>query len=393
MITPLRIKYTPVFSANKEAWESRKHRLIANEGSSRSSKTVSLTQLLSLYIPNLHRKTITIASPSLPHLKRGARRDFINALKMAGTYNDKHFNKTDNIYNYPKTGSYVEFFGVEDVGKVHGPGRDILYINEANLISYETYKQLAIRTNETIFIDYNPADEFSWVYQEADKPGNKIIHSTYRNNLGNLTPEIVAEIESLRDADENLWNIYGLGLRGKSTETIYTHYKLCDSLPLKGEVFYGQDFGYNVPSALVRIEYYDGALYVDELIYEYNLTTSDLIELYKAIGMSKTGEIYCDAAEPKTIEELRRAGYNALSADKDVTEGIRKVKSLPLYITSRSVNLLKEIRSYKWKTKVDPTDGKTKATDEPVKFMDHACDALRYGVFTHALESRNIIVF
>jgi len=388
-----RVRYTPVFEANKAAWEGRKHRLIANEGSSRSSKTVSLTQLLSLYIPNIATKTITVCSPSLPHLKRGARRDFLNALQKTGVYNDKHFNKTDNIYNFPKTGSYVEFFGVEDIGKVHGPGRDILYINEANLIPYETYKQLAIRTNETIFIDYNPADEYSWVYEEADKLGNRIIHSTYKNNRGNLTPEIIAEIESLRDADENLWNIYGLGLRGKSTETVYTHWKLCDDLPMKGEVFYGQDFGYNVPSALVRIEFYEGAIYVDELIYETKLTTSDLIEQYKAMGMTKTGEIYCDAAEPKTIEELNRAGYNAMAADKDVTEGIRKVKSMPLYITRRSVNVQKEIRSYKWKTKTDITDGKVKPSDEPVKFMDHSMDAIRYGVFTKHLEARRIITF
>lgn len=381
-----RIKYTPVFKANKDAYESKQFRVICNEGSTRSSKTVSLTQLLSLYIPLKYKKSITICSPSLPHLKRGARRDFINSLQTAGVYSDENFNKTDQIYEYPTTGSYVEFFGVEDSGKVHGPGRDILYINEANLISYETYKQLAIRTNEIIFIDYNPADEFSWVYEVADAPKNKIIHSTYRNNLGNLSKEIIAEIESLKDADENLWNIYGLGLRGKSTETIYTHWKQCDDLPLKGEVIYGQDFGYNVPSALVRIEFYEGAVYADQLIYETKLTTNDLIERYKSIGMTKTGIIYCDAAEPKTIEELCRAGYNAVSADKDVTEGIRKVKSMPLFITRRSIDMIKEIKSYKWKMKTDPTDGKEKATDEPVKFMDHAMDGLRYGIFTHNIQ-------
>lgn len=377
------VRYTPVFDANVKAYEKRKHRVIANEGSTRSSKTVSLSQLLALYIPDKYKKTITICSPSLPHLKRGARRDFINQLQGAGIYRDSDFNKTDNIYEFPKTNSYVEFFGVEDASKVHGPSRDILYINEANLISYETYKQLAIRTNETIFIDYNPADEFSWVYEVADSPGNKIIHSTYKNNLGNLTPEIIAEIESLEGADENLWNVYGLGLRGKSTETIYTHWKYCDGLPNKGEKILGQDFGYNVPSALCEVEIYEGAIYVDQLLYETKLTTNDLIERYKSLGVSHNAEMYCDNAEPKTIEEICRAGYNALPADKDVTEGIRKVKSMPLYVTRRSTDLIKEIKSYKWKMKTDPTDGKEKATDEPVKFMDHAMDAIRYAVFTH----------
>lgn len=382
-------KYTPVYEAMVKAYEAKKYRVIAHEGSTRSSKTVSVCQFLSLYISPRYNKSITIVSPSLPHLKRGARREFIKSLQIAGVYNDADFNKTDNIYNYAN-GAYVEFFGVEDSGKVHGPSRDILYVNEANLVSYDTYKQLAIRTNELIIIDYNPADEFSWVYTEADKPGNKIIHSTYKNNLGNLTPEIIEEIESLQYADENLWNVYGLGLRGKSSETIYTHWKICDKLPGKGESFAGLDFGYNVPTALIDIEYYESAIYWDELIYETKMTTGDLIERLKLIGFDKRKEIYCDAAEPKTIEELRRAGYNAKPADKDVTEGIRKVKSLPLYITSKSTSTIKEIKSYKFKVKEDANGSKI-VLDEPVKFNDHAMDAGRYGTFTKLITPKRFV--
>lgn len=370
-----KIVFTPVFEANKKAYESGKYRIIANEGSTRSSKTVSLCQLLALWIPvEYERKRISIVSPSLPHLKRGARREFINALQGARTYDDDHFNKTDNIYNY-ENGSYVEFFGVEDGGKVHGPGRDILYVNEANLIPYDTYKQLAIRTNEVIFIDYNPADEFSWVYTEADKLSSKIIHSTYRNNLGNLTKEIVEEIESLKEADENLWRVYGLGLRGTSSETIYTHWKIAE-FPEGSEVVYGLDFGFNNPSSLIKIGFKEGAVFVQEMLYETKLTTSDLVEIIKGMGIGGA-EIFCDAAEPKTIEELTRARINAKPADKDVTEGIRKVKSMKLFINPGSINVLKEIKSYKWKT-----DKNGIVLDEPVKFMDHAMDAIRYGVFT-----------
>lgn len=379
------VKYTPVFTANLNAYEKRKYRAIFNEGSTRSSKSYSLTQLLAVYIPIKEKKSITICSPSLPHLKRGVRRDFLNILQQAGVYNDKMFNKTDNIYNYPN-GSYVEFFGVEDSGKVHGPSRDILYCNELNLFSQETYTQLAIRTNEVIFADYNPADEYSFVYPIADKEGNKRIHSTYKNNLGNLTPEIVAEIESLKDADENLWKVYGLGLRGTSSETIYTHWKICDSLPNKGEQWYGQDFGYNVPSALVKVEFYEGRIYWHQELYETKLTTADLIERYKSLDISKSAEIYCDAAEPKTIEEIRRAGFNALPADKDVEEGIKKVKSYPLYITQSSTEGIKELRSYKFKVK----DGTV--LDEPVKYNDHFADAGRYATFTKLHKPQFVIL-
>lgn len=378
---------TPVFWANKKAYDKGIHRVIANQGSTRSSKTFSLSQLMidiasgginQITGKPYGRKEISIVSPSLPHLKKGARKDVLKNLEDQMIFNENDFNRTDQIYTFPATKSYIEFFGAEDALKVRGPGRDILYLNEANLLSKDTALQLFLRTREVIFMDFNPADEYSWVYEVADRTGNKLIISTYLNNLANLTREQIAEIEALKDADENLWKVFGLGQRGTSSESIYTHWKLCDDLPMRGEVIYGQDFGYNVASALIRIEFFDGALYWDEVLYEQKLTTGDLIERYKSIGMSKTGNIYCDAAEPKTIEELCRAGYNAVSADKDVTEGIRKVKSMPLYITKRSTNLLKEIRSYKWKI-----DRDGKVLDEPVKFNDHALDAGRYGTFTY----------
>ncbi len=381
------VLYTDVFEKNLNAYEAGKYRVIGNQGSTRSTKTYSISQLLALYIPFKERTTISIVSPSLPHLKRGARRDFLEILNNAGIYSDDHFNKTDNVYEFPQTGSYVEFFGADEPGKTRGPGRDILYCNEANLLSYEVYKQLALRTRKVIFLDFNPADEYSWVYDTVDAEGNLLIQSTYKDNPF-LSDAQRKEIEDLQYADENLWKVYGLGQRGTSSETIYTHWKTCRDLPGKGETFYGQDFGYNVASALVKIEVYEGAVYWKQLLYETKLTTADLVERYKEFGLGRS-EVFCDNAEPKTIEELCRAGFNAKPADKDVTEGIRKVKSMPLYITEDSTDLIKEIRSYKWKTDKDG-----KVLDEPVKFNDHALDAGRYGTFTKLHRPvRKIITF
>jgi len=373
------VLYTNVFEKNVEAYESKRYRVVGNQGSTRSSKSYSLAQIISLYIPNQYQKSISVVSPSLPHLKRGMRRDFLHVMESCGEFNENNFNRTDNIYHY-KNGSYVEFFGADDSGKVRGPGRDILVVNEANLLSFDVYTQLALRTRDMIFLDFNPADEYSWVYDVVDREGNLLIQSTYLDNPF-LTKEQISEIESLKDADENLWKVYGLGLRGSSSETIYTHWKTCKELPGRGEQWYGQDFGFNVASALVKVELFEGAIYVDELLYETKLTTNDLTERYKPLQIESYNEIYCDAAEPKTIEELKRAGFNTFPADKDVTEGIRKIKSMPLYITERSTNLLKEIRSYKWKVDKDG-----KVLDEPVKFNDHALDALRYAVFTKLIK-------
>jgi len=271
----------------------------------------------------------------------------------------------------------VEFFGAEEPGKVRGPGRDILFVNEANLLPFTVYTQLALRTKQTIFLDFNPVDEASWVYDVSDKEGNLLIHSTYKNNPF-LPKEQVDEIESLKDADENLWKVFGLGLRGSSQEIIYTHWKHAE-FPADCEVVYGVDFGYNVPSAVVKIGFKEGCSYVKEELYETKLTTGDLIERMKGLNIQRSDELFCDNAEPKTIEELKRAGFNAKPAEKDVYAGIQKVKSMPLFVSPDSSNLIKELRSYKWKL---DKDGKIHPDEVPVKFNDHACDAMRYGIYT-----------
>lgn len=362
--------------ANKAAYDSGLYRFIGNEGSSRSSKSYSLAQLM-VVIALSEKKEITVTSPSLPHLKRGAMKDVLDVMKAWDLYDEKNHNKTDNILRFPDTGSYIEFFGIEDVGKLRGPGRDILWMNEMNLQNKAAYTQLALRTKHIIFGDWNPADEYSYVYPLVDDPKNKKIHSTYLNNLQFLTKEQIDEIESLKDADENLWKVFGLGLRGTSTETIYTHWKECETFPQCDQVAFGLDFGFNHPNALVKVGELDGKHYVEELIYETKLTTDDLIYIIKSLGITDSIPIYCDSARPDTIEELNRAGLWALSSNKSVWDGIQYVKSKPLYITRNSINLLKEIKSYKWMV-----DKNGIVTEIPVKFKDDGMDAMRYPLFT-----------
>ena len=390
------IRLTPTADKTLEAIESGEYPVISNEGGARSGKTYGVVMILIILACQIKLR-ISIVSHSLPHIKRGAFRDFQEIMLKWGLWNDKNFSYTEFVYYFPN-GSYIELFGLEEEGKARGPSREILFINEANLISKKLYDQLAMRTTKQILIDLNPAEFDSWCYAIADWAGgfdsegewippNFKIHSTYQDNkhwdgqqfVSNLTDFQRRQVLAYRDGDPYMWEVFGLGLRGKSTETIYTHWKMCSALPMKGEIFYGQDFGFVVPSALVRCEYYEGAIYVEELIYEPKLTTNDLIGRYSQIGMTFTGEIFCDAAEPKTIEEMARARYNVKPADKDVWGGIQKVKGMPLYITENSVNLLKEIKNYKWK--VDK-DGVVKPDEEPVKINDHAMDAMRYAIFT-----------
>jgi phage terminase large subunit len=371
----LKINATPVFFANKRAYEGS-YPVICNEGGTRSSKSYSIVQLLIEIAYNNPKTRISIVSHSLPHIKRGVYRDFKSIMENWGLWQDNDFSFSDFIYTYPN-GSYIELFGLEDESKARGPARDVLFINEANLIKRTLYDQLLMRTTGKVFLDWNPADFVNWVYEIADNPENKRIHSTYLNNLPNLSESQIKNIEQYKNLpDDFMWKVYGLGERGAAKELIYTQWKQYDTAP-EGDVFYGLDFGYVHPAALIKVTHHEGENYFEEIIYQSGLTLSDLTRLIKE-KVHERATIYADAAEPKSIEELYRQGFNIKPAQKDVWAGIVKMKSYPINIHFHSQNLKREFMSYKWKK-----DKNDNVIEEPVKANDDALDASRYAVFTH----------
>lgn len=361
-----------------------KARVIANKGGTRSGKTYSVMQLL-LVILMTKKKSVSVVSETLPHLKRGALRDFRNILNIEGLVEGEDYkeNKSDLTFAF-SNGSYIEFFSVDNWGKVKGPGRNILFMNECNRISYETYRQLAVRTTETIFLDWNPDAEF-WYEENIMNRENTIeIHSTYKDNphLGEVQ---IKEIEANRH-NEQWWRVYGLGLTGHIEGTIYRPFIQIDELPeakSRMQHYYGLDFGYsNDPTALIDI-YIDQAakkIYVDEIIYESGLLNSDIARRMEEAGISRTTEIFADAAEPKSIDELgyKQYRYNVKPAyKKDLLSQIQFLQQYDIYVTSRSLNIIKESRMYRWKE-----DKEGRSVNEPIDAFNHALDALRYGVFS-----------
>jgi phage terminase large subunit len=225
-----------------------------------------------------------------------------------------------------------------------------------------------------VIIDLNPSDFNSWCYELADGPDSVKIHSTYQDNPF-LNKWQIAAIESYKLGDPNLWQVYGLGLRGTSAEQIYTHWRIVDDIH-DGDIFYGLDFGFTNPTSLVRCVLKEGEVTVKEEIYQTGLTTGELVAKMKDIV--KPGEsVYCDSADARSIEELYREGFNVYQSDKDVWAGIMKVKSMPLNVTRDSKNIIRELGSYKWKV-----DKNGLVLDEPIKENDHSADALRYAIYT-----------
>ena len=375
--------------------------VIVQEGGSSSGKTYGTVfvlillahdpeyreQILGKNWPSLASKPlrISIVSDSLPHIKKGALRDFKSNMMELNIWNTDHWSATDFIYTF-RDGSYIELFGLEDETKAKGPRRDILYMNEANNNTFDVYRQLSMRTSGPKILDLNPSEFNSWVYKLADNPENKKLHSTYLDNIDNLTASQIAEIESYKTLpDPFYWEVYGLGQRGANLETIYRGWQLIDSLPGKGSVAYGLDFGFNHPTALIQVEQYDGCYYARETLYKSGLTKPDLTEQMKAL-VPQGATIYADSAEPDSIEELYRQGFNIMPSNKDVWNGIMTIKGKRLFVTRDSTNLISELQSYRWKK-----DKNGNILEEPVKDADDACDALRYCI--HSQESAYKINF
>lgn len=349
-------------------------RIVINQGGTSSSKTYSILQLLYLIALKKQGSHISIVSHTFPHLKRGAMKDFFNILKSENLYKEENHNMSNKTYHVGR--SIIEFFSTDSGEKVRGARRDYLYINECDNIDFETFNQLEVRTKERIFLDYNPSREF-WVHTNLMIGNNykyDFIKSTYKDNPY-LHPNIISSIESRRYSDINWWKVFGEGELGFSEEQIWTHWKICNSIPNSDNYCYGLDFGFNHPTALIKVTELEGNYYAEELIYESNLTNQDIIGKIKDLNINKNKEIYADWARPENIREIYLAGYNIKDAKKDVKKGIDSVRSKNLFIHSNSHNLISEIKSYSWKK-----DREGKLLEEPIKIKDDACDALRYAI-------------
>lgn len=378
-------QYSGVFWKIYDAVAQQHPDVISNRGGARSTKTYSVLQFLDEVLPFDKAGDVTsVVSETLPHLKKGAIRDFENIVgrPLKGC---PEWSESEHTYTYPN-GAKLEFFSADTPSKVHGPQRKRLFINEANHITYETYRQLAIRTSGLILIDYNPTSAFWAMDRVENLPTTITIHSTYKDNPF-LSARQVREIENNR-ADKAWWDVYGLGLVGKNEGVIYD-FEQVDALPDPAgyvETF-GIDFGFtNDPTAIIHALIDTGrkVVYFDELCYERGLLNSEIAARMESEGVPKHSTmIFADSAEPKTIEELCRYGWNVLPCYKATrkAEQVQMLRGYKHYITKRSTNLIREHRGYVW-----AQDKNGNPLNEPIAFNDHAEDAARYSVVSYLTE-------
>ena len=353
-------------------------KIIINQGGTRSGKTYNiLLFIIFYYCLRNTKKIITICRKTFPALRATVLRDFISILRKYDLYKEEYHNKSSSEYFL--FGNLIEFISLDQPVKVRGRKRELLFINEANELHYEDWQQLLFRTSEKIILDYNPSEEYHWIYDKIiPRDDASFLKTNYLDNPF-LEKTLVDEIERLQFTDEQYWQIYGLGEKGISKAVIFNYVEY-NTIPSDAEfVALGMDFGFtNDPTALVKIYKKELNLYIEELLYRTMMTTNDIHNFLKNNIIDQT--IYADSAEPRIIEELRRMGWSirpSLKGKDSINAGIDLLKRYKLHIHKDSTNAIQEFRNYKWKE-----DRSGKLTNTPEDKNNHITDAVRYATYS-----------
>ena len=387
---------TPVFEKNYDATE----KIVINRGGTRSSKTYSIAQLSALWLMTgcygdnqfCHVGTWSTVRKYRTTLDNTVVKDFEEILNNNDYYNQVEHNKTKKTYSFDKR--VVQFIGADDEQKLRGSKQNILYCNEANELNYrKEFFQLLIRTENKIYLDFNPDDEDVWINTELEQKRKQqerdvnVIVSNYKHNTY-LSQSLVQEIELLEKTDKAFWQIYGLGEYGKIEGLIYEKgYELCDSIDSRIPVVaIGIDFGYSTsPAAIVEVRRDGNKLYFREILYRTGYNNREIFEAIKQQKIDTRTKFIADSAEPKTIDELYSFGLNIHAAKKgkdSVNNGIDILRRFDFVVQSDSSNIIKELKSYKWEI-----DRNGNRTGKPIKMFDHALDAIRYVALNELAQS------
>ena len=362
-----------------------KKRIKIIQGGTSAGKTFGILPVLIDRAARTEGIEISVVAETIPHLRRGALKDFLKIMKWTGRFFEDRFNKSLLRYEFAN-GSVIEFFSADDSSKLRGARRDILYINECNNVTFDAYNELAIRTRKEVYLDFNPANEF-WVHTELkDEPDSDFLILTYKDNEA-LDNSIVEQIEKNRDKAKtssywaNWWKVYGEGQLGMLEGVVFSNWKIIDTIPKEARLLgIGLDFGYtNDPTAVIEVYAYNNQRIVNQIVYQNGLVNSEI-----AKRLPKNVIVYADSSEPKSIEEIRRLGITIKGVTKgkdSINYGIDVMQRQEYLITNQSVDLIKELRSYIW-----DSDKTGRRLNKPIDFNNHGIDALRY----HEMETLGI---
>lgn len=365
-----------------------KKRMKAVCGGTSASKTVSIIFILIDKAQSNKNLKIEVVSESFPHLEGGAIADFKKIMIERGYWKDDLWNGTKHFYTF-ETGSVMQFTSVDNIGKAHGPRRDILFINEGQYLAWDIVLQLIQRTSGDIWIDWNPTTEF-WYYTEIQgKIEHDFITLTYLDNEG--CPQSVREFIESRKGNKAWWRVYGDGQLGEVEGKIYRDWKIIEEIPHEARLWRrGLDFGYSVdPTVIVAIYEYNGGYIIDEELYQKGFSNKSIADFL--LNQPEQCVVIADSAEPKSIDEIASFGVNITGAQKgpgSVAQGIQFVQGQKISITAKSLKTILAYRNYLWD--MDKNGKNLGIPDDSIHEWSNPMDSIRYG-FNGAKENTDIL--
>ena len=323
--------------------------------------------------------------------------EFIEKIEMLDKFDDFHITK-DEIINL-KSGSKIVFKGIKtssgdqtaNLKSITGVTTWVL--DEAEELTDEgTFDKIDLTIRETknqnrIILILNPTTKEHWIYQRffedkgiqegtnTEKDNTTYIHTTYQDNLENLSESFLKQIEDLKVRRPLKYKhaIMG-GWLDKAEGVIFRNWTI-GKFKRVGVSVWGQDYGFsNDPTTLIEtnIDTSNKRIYLKECFYLPSLTTSQITRLNEQ--HAKGGLIIADSAEPRLISEIRAKGCNVKPSVKgqgSVTYGISLLQDYDLIISEDSINLIKELNNYSWLERKSNT---------PIDKFNHLIDAVRYAV-------------
>jgi phage terminase large subunit len=388
----MKIDVTPVFTRTGRS----SAKVVVNVGGARSSKSYSIAQLLLLKLLNEKNKNMLILRKTLPSLRISTLKLFTGMLSEYGLYRYAVHNKTARTIKLRSC--LMHYTGLDDPEKIKSTEWNYIWMEEANEFTWEDFITLKTRLSarsddgklNQMYLSLNPSDESGWIkkrLQDAVAEDCEFIYSSYKDNRF-ISEDYTKILTELKNVDETYYKVYTLGEWAVPKNVIYTNWEIADEPPHNyDEIIYGLDFGYNNPTCLLKLYIKDEEIYIEEMIYETKLTNSQLAEKMKKLKIKSNECIYADCAEPQRIKELSEY-FNIYEADKNVNAGIDTLKSRKIKILRTAGNVLSEIKLYKWKE-----DRSGAILDSPVKFNDHAMDAMRYAVYSYYKMNKDLKMF
>ena len=285
--------------------------------------------------------------------------------------------------------------------KIRGQTLAGALVDEASIIPASFWRMLLSRLSvegAKLFATTNPDSPFHWLkteYIDNESITNKSVHSFRLEDNPVLKKSY---IDDLKREYSGLWYkrfIDGLWVLAEGA--IYDFFDeslhVCEAPPTYGKYYVlGIDYGTANAFAATLVGFNDDchpALWVEKEFYwdskKMGYQRTDLeyaMDIKREFGGYPLRVIYLDPSAASFQTELRRQRLPVTPANNDVLDGIRYVSDRfiggDLVIGRQCHNLIQEIQGYVWDDKAAKN-----GEDKPLKQRDHACDAMRYAIFSH----------